>query len=92
MTTNPAPGSLHADVAAGLAGHPAVRLAILYGSVARETAGAESDLDLGVMDLRPLPAAEKVALIEDLARATGRPVDTIAPGHAEDIPRRGAVS
>jgi len=65
------------DVAAVLADHPAVGLAILYGSVAHGTATPESDLDLGVMASRPLSADERVALIEDLARATGRPVDLV---------------
>lgn len=77
MTTRPAPSPLLADVADVLAEHPAIRLAILYGSVAHGTAGPESDLDLGVMGPHPLSTGETVALIEDLARATGRPVDLI---------------
>ena len=65
------------DVAAVVASHPAVGLAILYGSAARGEAGPESDLDLAVMASRPLSTEETVALIEDLARVTGRPVDLV---------------
>lgn len=77
MTTPPTPDDRHADVAAVLAGHPAVRLAVLYGSVARGTAGPESDLDVAVMGDRPLSTDETVALVRALARETGRPVDLV---------------
>lgn len=44
---------------------------------ARDTARAESDVDLAVSAGRPLSAAEIMALIGDLGDATGRPVDLI---------------
>ena len=69
--------SLLADVAAVLANHPAVRLAILYGSAARGAAKPESDLDLAVMGLRPLATDEILTLVEALAQATGRPIDLL---------------
>lgn len=75
-TYRDAPGVREA-IATVVGGHPAVQLAVLYGSAARGEAGPESDLDLGVMGPRPLSAAEVVALIEDLGRAVGRPVDLV---------------
>lgn len=57
--------------------HPGIRLAVVFGSVAKGSARKESDLDLAVMAEKPLSAAEKVALIEDLALVVGRPVDLV---------------
>ena len=60
-----------------LAEHGGIRLAILFGSRATGRATAHSDLDLAVRTTAPLEAAEKIALIEKLAEATGMPVDLI---------------
>lgn len=60
-----------------LAEHGGIRLAILFGSRASGRATASSDLDLAVRTTAPLEAAEKIALIEKLAEATGMPVDLI---------------
>jgi len=60
-----------------LADHPEVELAILYGSVAKGTAGPESDMDLAVMGGQPLSADASVALLRDLASSMGRPVDLV---------------
>jgi uncharacterized protein len=57
--------------------HPDIRLSILFGSCARNETRAESDLDLAVSADAPLDAASKIQLIEDLAEATGRPVDLV---------------
>lgn len=57
--------------------HPAIRQAMVFGSVANGRARPHSDLDLAVSAGRPLSAAEKQALIGDLAETTGRPVDLI---------------
>jgi predicted nucleotidyltransferase len=57
--------------------HPEVRLAVLFGSLADGTARPESDLDLAVAGDAPLDAAKRTALIEDLAAASGRPVDLV---------------
>lgn len=65
-----------------LAEHGGVRLAILFGSRATGRATANSDLDLAVRTAAPLKAAEKIALIEKLATATGLPIDLIDLTHA----------
>jgi len=57
--------------------HNAIRLAILFGSLAKGTAHRESDLDLAVGADHPLDADETMELISDLAEALGRPVDLI---------------
>lgn len=56
---------------------PAIRFATVFGSVAEERARPESDIDIAVAGAAPLSAAEKTALIEQIATATGRPVDLI---------------
>jgi len=60
-----------------LAQHGDIRLAILFGSLAKGRATPESDLDLAVLMDAPLSAATKMALIGDLSLAMGRPVDLI---------------
>jgi uncharacterized protein len=54
-----------------------MRLAILFGSRATGRATAHSDLDLAVQTSALLTAADKIALIEKLAQATGLPIDLI---------------
>lgn len=80
MTAQPnpiAPEPLASQLRAVLARHPQVNFAMLFGSLARGTARPDSDLDLAVGADRPLHADEIIALISDLATATGRPVDLI---------------
>jgi predicted nucleotidyltransferase len=60
-----------------LALHGGIRLAILFGSLAKGRATPESDLDLAVLMDAPLSAETKMALIGDLSQAIGRPVDLI---------------
>ena len=60
-----------------LAKHPHVRLAVLFGSLARGEERPESDMDLAVGADRPLTVDEKMALIADLAVEFGRPVDLV---------------
>ncbi|NTU68320.1 MAG: nucleotidyltransferase domain-containing protein [Chlorobiaceae bacterium] len=57
--------------------HGGIRFAILFGSLAKGTAGFESDVDLAVDAGRPLDVEAKIGLIGELALATGRPVDLI---------------
>jgi uncharacterized protein len=57
--------------------HDGIRLALLFGSVAKGAAGFESDLDIAVDAGHPLGVEEKIALIEKLAMLTGRPIDLI---------------
>lgn len=59
------------------AGHPAVTLAILFGSLAEGAARFESDLDLAVAGTAPLDRQARIHLVEDLASTFGRPVDLI---------------
>ena len=56
---------------------PGIRLAILFGSLAKGTGTPESDLDLAVEAGAPLGAEERIALISELALRTGRPVDLV---------------
>jgi len=65
------------DIRQVLNRHPQILLAVLFGSLAKNTAGVESDLDLAVSADRPLEMNEKMQLIEELAYLTGRPVDLV---------------
>lgn len=60
-----------------MARHPSVGLAILFGSMAKDRARNDSDLDIAVASSSPLTAQTHIAIIEDLALAVGRPVDLI---------------
>jgi len=60
-----------------LARHPEIEMAILFGSIATGRAGYHSDVDLAVAAGQPIKREEKIALIEELAEATGRPIDLI---------------
>jgi len=57
--------------------HPELEMAIAFGSVADGSARADSDLDLAVSAGEPLSTDARITLIEELAAATGRPVDLI---------------
>jgi len=57
--------------------HGELELAILFGSLARNAARQHSDVDLAISAGSPLPAEARIALIEELASATGRPVDLV---------------
>jgi predicted nucleotidyltransferase len=59
-----------------LARHPDIQLAYVFGSVARGTARPDSDL-IAVQTTIPLGSSVRIKLVEDLAVATGRPVDLI---------------
>ncbi len=68
---------LFVDIRQVLNRHPQILLAVLFGSLAKNTAGVESDLDLAVSADRPLETNDKMQLIEELAYLTGRPVDLV---------------
>ena len=62
---------------AALTNNTGLRLAFVFGSVARGTARSDSDIDLAVLADHALTSGEKIALIEAAARASGRAVDLI---------------
>lgn len=64
-------------IQAVLGNHPEIGVAFLFGSLATGRAGAASDADLAVAADGPLPADQRIRLIDDLAGALGRPVDLI---------------
>jgi len=51
--------------------------AILFGSLATGQGHAESDLDLAVDAGHRLTASEKITLISELSKRTGRPIDLV---------------
>ena len=62
-----------------------VRLAYLFGSVARGEARRSSDLDVGVV-LSPIPAPEQLArLVSDLEAVAGRRVDLVVLNEAPPL-------
>lgn len=60
-----------------LKSQPDIRLAILFGSIARGTARTDSDVDIAVLQDHPLSVIEKTALIEKISILSGRPIDLI---------------
>ena len=60
-----------------LARFATIDLAIIFGSVAKNQAGAESDLDIAINTQTPLSVKEKIEIISALAEATGRPIDLV---------------
>lgn len=60
-----------------LAGHLELEIGILFGSVSRGGARTDSDIDVAVAGSRTLNADEILALVEEIAVETGRPVDLV---------------
>jgi predicted nucleotidyltransferase len=69
-----------------------LELAVVFGSLARGGARAESDLDIAVRFRRALSTEEKTTLIQALAATTGRPVDLIDLRVAGPIVARQALT
>lgn len=70
--------SVAAELTALLLRHfPAIRLAILFGSLASGKGRPGSDVDLAVLADSPLEPSEKTAIISTIADSLGRPVDLI---------------
>ena len=65
-------------ILAGMDTQAGIRLAILFGSLATGRERVDSDLDLAVDAGHCLTAGEKLALVNELAERTGRPVDLVA--------------
>ena len=74
-----------------LARHSGIKLAILFGSLARGTEGFGSDVDLAVAADRPLGSEEKARLMEVVALLTGRSVDLIDLQTANGLVLREAL-
>lgn len=68
---------IEATIQKVLASFGGITLAILFGSVATGRQRTDSDLDIAVAAQHPLSAAEKIAIIQALAEAIGRPVDLV---------------
>jgi predicted nucleotidyltransferase len=64
-------------ILAAISIHPDIRLAILFGSLAKGEGRMDSDLDLAIDAGHRLTVDEKMALISALAERTGRPVDLV---------------
>lgn len=60
-----------------LAAQDDLRLAIVYGSLAKGRARSGSDLDIAVAGAKPLDADRKMALIRGLAGICGRTIDLV---------------
>jgi len=69
--------NLHRGLAKALETGGDIRLAVVFGSVASDSAGQDSDLDIAVDAGKPLDSERRMALIDKLAREAGRPVDLI---------------
>lgn len=54
-----------------------IDLAIVFESVAKNKASAESDLDIAISAQTPLSVEMKIKLISALAEAAGRPIDLV---------------
>ena len=69
--------NLKQAILAAIDTQPGIRLAILFGSLAVGQERAHSDLDLAVDSGRRITTGEKLALVNELAERTGRPVDLV---------------
>ena len=56
---------------------PDIVLAAVFGSIAMGNATSDSDIDIAVLTNTPMASANRIALIEAVALATGRAVDLI---------------
>jgi predicted nucleotidyltransferase len=65
---------------------PGVRLAVLFGSMARGQARPESDLDLGIVAPQ-LDGRDELTLQAQLERSAGRPVDLVRLDRASTLIR-----
>lgn len=54
-----------------------ISLAMVFGSVAKDTPKSDSDIDIAIKTNKPLKTQQKIALIQSIAKQLGRPVDLI---------------
>ncbi len=65
---------------------PPLRLAVLFGSGARGTTRADSDVDIGILPIDAgLPLHEEIKLQHRLEAACGRPVDVVRLDRASTV-------
>ncbi|WP_246131643.1 type VII toxin-antitoxin system MntA family adenylyltransferase antitoxin [Pistricoccus aurantiacus] len=69
--------SVIASIENALSDFPELKQIVLFGSLARQQAGFDSDVDVGVEAARSLSVEQRMAMIEALALALGRPVDLV---------------
>ena len=69
--------SVEETIHSALASYSGVRLAILFGSLATGKGHGDSDVDLAIDIGVPLDFEKKMALIGELAKSTGRPIDLV---------------
>ena len=74
-TTTPA--AIAKEIEKTLKQFPAIKLAILFGSLSQGTAHADSDIDVAVAADTVLNSEQKTQLINAIAQSTARPVDLI---------------
>lgn len=77
MKSQAAPQEVLDKLTSVLSAQPEIVFATLFGSVARDVARPDSDLDVAVFANTPLTLGRKQRLIRDLAMAFGRPVDLV---------------
>lgn len=73
-----------------LASFPQIELAFLFGSHAKGTASADSDIDLAVLAAEPLTGSLKLEMMGQIGKRFGRPVDLVDL-HAGAEPLLGEV-
>jgi predicted nucleotidyltransferase len=71
------PATIDTAIREVISRYPQVKLAILFGSSAKGTDTADSDLDIAVLTDGPLASDLKIQIIGDLASRFERPVDLI---------------
>jgi predicted nucleotidyltransferase len=76
IKTQPQP-PVDAQLKGVFAQFPAIVLVVLFGSVAKGSQRADSDLDIAVAAKQVLAVNEKIALVGALAESTGRTIDLI---------------
>ena len=56
---------------------PEIQLAIVFGSTVKSEENSLSDLDIAIMTDKTIDSRQKTLIIENLASASGRPIDLI---------------
>lgn len=65
------------DLQTALAEFSAIKLAIVFGSVAADKNSFDSDLDIAVLQAMPITAQQKMQIIEKLTQVFECPIDLI---------------